>query len=382
METIYVAVPSFKDKFLQATIDDLFKQAAYPDRVSVGAFIQIDASSTNDEAWISNDYNGRVLYEYANAGTVLTIAGARLKSYQWITKKHTYFFQIDAHSKFDQNWDQKLIALYKKIQQEQNNYKVLISGILSGWGFDSLVNPLREDSIIHHVLNNEGVSEWREQGIYLERPSFNTEASKNIFLESGNFTPGATWDLSQTKEYERGWFTFAAFLFGLSEYQNEINIDPNVFNYSEEFLSSLQAFTYGWDVYHILNKPIYHLYKSPRYLSSVFRSTAQVESPVEYNINKMNSLKIILDFVLYNKTNEHIGTIRTIQELSEFLGYSLQGVFEKHWEAAVLANNDRIIQTQELFNYFSTTEEKEHAWRILYELFWAMFVYYNKNGGE
>jgi hypothetical protein len=381
MEKIYIAVPSFKDKFLQSTIDDLFEKAAYPDRVYVGAFIQIDPDSNDETTFVRNDYEGHVFYQYANAGTVLNIAGAREKSYQWLNSTYTYFFQIDAHSRFDQNWDETIIALYKKIQKEQKNQKILISGILSGWGFDSLVTPLRKDSKVNYVLNKEGIYEWREKGIYLEKPSFDTESSQRIFLESGNLTPGATWDLSQTKEYEKGWFTFAAFLFGLSEYHNDITINPDVFNHSEEFLSSVQAFTYGWDVYHVLNKPIYHLYKSPRYLSSVFRSTAQVESPVEYNINKMKSLKTMLDLVIHNQTNEYIGKTRTIQELSTFLGYDLKNVFEKHWQAAVLANDEKIIQAQDLFNNFSTIDEKEHAWRILYELFWAMFIYYNKNGG-
>jgi hypothetical protein len=116
----------------------------------------------------------------------------------------------------------------------------------------------------------------------------------------------------------------------LSEYQKEITINPNVFNHSEEFLSSLQAFTHGWDVYHILDKPIYHLYKSPRHLSSDFRSTAQVESPVEYNINKMRSLKTMLDLIIYDKPNPYIGTTRSITDLSSFLGYSLQQIFKKH----------------------------------------------------
>jgi hypothetical protein len=381
MENIYIAVPSFKDKFLQSTIDDLFDQAAHPDRVYVGAFIQIDPNDGNGEALITNDYDGHVFYEYANAGTVLTIAGARLKSYQWLDSDYAYFFQIDAHSRFQKDWDIKIIEIYKRIQTEQKNKKILISGILSGWGYDSLVTPLRKDSEIHYILNKDEVYEWREKGIYIERPSFDTESSQRIFLESGNLTPGATWYLAQDKEYERGWFTFAAFLFGLVEYHNEVAIDPNVFNHSEEFLSSLQAFTHGWDVYHILDKPIYHLYKSPRHLSSTFRSTAQVESPVDYNINKMKSLQIMLDLVIYNKTTEYIGSDRTIQDLSNFIGYDLQAVFKKHWEAALSSVEEKIIQTQNLFNEFSTIEDKERAWRILYELFWAMFIRSHKNGG-
>jgi hypothetical protein len=82
MEKIYIAVPSFKDKFLQSTIDDLFDKAAHPSRVYVGAFIQIDPNDKNHEALITDDHEGQVFYEYANVGTVLTIAGARLRSYQ------------------------------------------------------------------------------------------------------------------------------------------------------------------------------------------------------------------------------------------------------------------------------------------------------------
>jgi hypothetical protein len=103
MDSIYVAIPSFKDEYLQSTIDDLFYRAKYPNDITIGCFIQIDENSNDNNVLISNDYDGKVLFEYETIGKVLTIPGARLKSYQWLNEKHKYFLQLDAHSRFDQN---------------------------------------------------------------------------------------------------------------------------------------------------------------------------------------------------------------------------------------------------------------------------------------
>ena len=381
MDSIYVAIPSFKDEYLQSTIDDLFYRAKHPERITVGCFIQIDANGNNDKILISNDYSGRVLFEYATVGQVLTIPGARLKSYQWLNSEHKYFLQLDAHSRFDQNWDVELITQYKIIQQETKKEKVLISGAIKGWGFDSVSTTTIPKAEIQWDYNQHGLKEWKEIGNHLESFSFNKPVSKRIFLESGNLTPTVEWIDKPDYSYQPSWFLFGAFTFGLSVFRLQHQIPANVFNHAEEFCNSIQAFTNGWDGYTIFYKPVYHLNRNARQLSSVFRSTAQIETPLEYNINKMQNIKNILDIFIRNTEDPIIGDKRTLNDLYNFLGYSLREVFIDFLNEAFNQVDQKILNVQGLFQNFDKIEDKENAWHILYETFWAMFVYYQKIGG-
>jgi hypothetical protein len=95
----------------------------------------------------------------------------------------------------------------------------------------------------------------------------------------------------------------------------------------------------------------------------------------------MQNIKNILDIFIRNTEDPIIGDKRTLNDLYNFLGYSLREVFIDFLNEAFNQVDQKILNVQGLFQNFDKIEDKENAWHILYETFWAMFVYYQKIGG-
>jgi hypothetical protein len=254
-----------------------------------------------------------------------------------------------------------LINQYKRIQKETQKEKVLISGAIKGWGFDSMATTTISNADIAWYYNKYGDKEWKEKGNHLESFAFNKPVSKRIFLESGNFTPTVEWIDKPDRSYQSSWFLFGAFTFGLASFRLQHQIPANVFNHAEEFCNSIQAFTNGWDGYAILYKPVYHLNRNPQQLSSIFRSAAQIEMPLEYNINKIQNIKNILDIFIRNTQDPIIGDQRSLNDLYHFLGYSLREVFIDFLNEAFNQVDQKILHVQGSFQNFDKIEDKENA---------------------
>jgi hypothetical protein len=54
----------------------------------------------------------------------------------------------------------------------------------------------------------------------------------------------------------------AGFLFAAGSFVEEVPYDPYLYFHGEEQSLAVRAFTRGWDIYHPLLIPVYHLYKS------------------------------------------------------------------------------------------------------------------------
>jgi hypothetical protein len=54
----------------------------------------------------------------------------------------------------------------------------------------------------------------------------------------------------------------AGFLFAAGHFVEEVPYDPYLYFHGEEQSLAVRAFTRGWDIYHPLVVPLYHLYKT------------------------------------------------------------------------------------------------------------------------
>lgn len=108
IDTIFVAIPSYRDPECRHTVDDLFKRAACPGRVSVGICLQEgDEDGTREylEARYTSDQVRIDFVDYREAAGPC-VARARSQSI-WCGEK--YYLQIDSHMRFRTGWDVFLI---------------------------------------------------------------------------------------------------------------------------------------------------------------------------------------------------------------------------------------------------------------------------------
>ena len=118
---IFVSIACFMDNDILNTIDDCLKKAKNPSNIIFGICFQYDGKNDFLKKYDNNPQFKIYRMHYNNAKGP---AYARAIIYS-LFNNEDYFFQIDCHTRFFENWDTKLLnsfALCKKI-----NPKAIIS---------------------------------------------------------------------------------------------------------------------------------------------------------------------------------------------------------------------------------------------------------------
>ena len=117
MKKIYVSLASYRDPYLQSTIDSLFCEADYPKNIMVGCFIHaLEHEIKSSE--LERTYDGKVQYDLELAGKMFSVTACRNRCLKWLDDTYDYILQIDSHSRFDQGWDTRLIKLIESIDDK------------------------------------------------------------------------------------------------------------------------------------------------------------------------------------------------------------------------------------------------------------------------
>lgn len=243
---IYVSLASYRDPYLQSTIDSLFCESDFPNNIKVGCFIHA-LPEEMDTLKLERTYDGKVEYSIERAGQMFSVTECRNRSLAWLTDEYDYILQVDAHTRFDQGWDTYLINLIESIEYD----KPILSGSLST--FD-----IKEDG--------EEVKTYMKscRSFYM-----NNEDTKRAFLHSYDLAPnGHILPLIEGKNYAIDWYLAGHFIFAPAAYFKSIPQPDWVLFWGEEVINGVRAFTAGWNVYIPEDIPLYHLYspviKRPR----------------------------------------------------------------------------------------------------------------------
>ena len=111
MTTIFISIAAYKDKLLPITINEAYSKAKYKDNLVFGIFEQnTDVDSIN----LNNfEFKDQIRYKRVDPETTKGVCWAR-KNVQDMYQNETYYFQIDAHTLFDQDWDEYIIDHLKE----------------------------------------------------------------------------------------------------------------------------------------------------------------------------------------------------------------------------------------------------------------------------
>ncbi len=105
---IFVSIACFMDIDIINTIEDCLQKAEYPERIVLGICLQYDPK---DDFLKSYDNNPQCKIHRINWKNAKGPAFARGILYDMFTNED-YFFQIDCHTRFFQNWDTNIINHY------------------------------------------------------------------------------------------------------------------------------------------------------------------------------------------------------------------------------------------------------------------------------
>lgn len=105
---IFVVIACYRDRELAPTITDLFARASYPDDISVGVCLQYDPAVDDPRCANVPTRPDQVQIVHAHRGESLGLGWARYVSERLWRGEH-YVLQIDAHMRFADGWDERLI---------------------------------------------------------------------------------------------------------------------------------------------------------------------------------------------------------------------------------------------------------------------------------
>lgn len=127
LETIYVAIASYRDWQCSATVENVFFRAKYPERIRVGVVDQIDEGDAKcgqpampcdaDPDQILCQYSGQIDVFEMDATLAVGPTYARHLGHRMYRGEY-FAMQCDAHVQFVQDWDADIVEQWKSAKNE------------------------------------------------------------------------------------------------------------------------------------------------------------------------------------------------------------------------------------------------------------------------
>lgn len=318
--TIFVSIPSYRDKDCKNTIKEIFNKAIYPDRIYVGVFMQ--NSSNSEEMCMypsrsSSETHSKQLYpvrqnqirylstDFKNAKGPLY---ARKQIIDKLYQDETFFLMIDAHTIMRENWDVDMIRMLEILRLKH----MIKNPILSSYPDTFAEYEKRDDIVTTNVLCN---------------------------ILNGHEYPVSTGAIKKPEGYfykqfmigGGGTFTYGRFF-------REIQIDPTleyVFN-GEEFYFAALAYTNGWDIYSMPYNCLYHMYRTNEKKTEEgldwYADSDKVRNKEHEKASHILLKKLLTDERFATTHSYRMGTKRSLSSLYKELKYEPKGkTFKENW---------------------------------------------------
>jgi [Skp1-protein]-hydroxyproline N-acetylglucosaminyltransferase len=307
--TIFVSVASYRDEECSLTLDNLFNNAEFPERIFVGICEQNKEGILNELC-----INNRVL-KYKNNIRITKIDYKQAKGPTYaryycskLWRGEQYYLQIDSHVFFEKNWDTDLIHMINQIKTNPNES---ILPVLS------VYPPTKEQ------MQLKGFPE-------MDSGKLNTD---NIL----SFLCGWSEPSDIPKRSNKPW-AGAGFMFLESHFLYSVPFDPNLSHLfqGEEVLFSARLFTSGYDFYTPNKKICYHHYnrtKATLYHKDIKNSSdcrSKAEKRILFLLGLLPKQSVTDDF-LRNVNYYGIGKFRTISDFWKVSGIDFESKTVERW---------------------------------------------------
>eukprot|EP00638_Chattonella_subsalsa_P001786 CAMPEP_0117744186 /NCGR_PEP_ID=MMETSP0947-20121206/6602_1 /TAXON_ID=44440 /ORGANISM="Chattonella subsalsa, Strain CCMP2191" /LENGTH=507 /DNA_ID=CAMNT_0005561073 /DNA_START=162 /DNA_END=1685 /DNA_ORIENTATION=- len=337
-DSIFVSIGSYRDELCPPTLKSMYEKAANPEKVYTGLVMQncldhcrtgvldkqgtikdmgpdIDCYKDFCESDVGREHcdAGRVRLFFINETESLGPAQARYFAAK-LWQGENWFFQIDSHCVFAQDWDTELILEYSQCPTE---------------------NPKR---VLTHYPPSPDMRGWQDKvGMRMCDPLFATSD-----IESQIVRLGAGMFFDKEKIGPRyAPFIAAGFFFTHSSFLAEVPFDPLMpwIFMGEEILLSLRAWTNGWDIFSPNKNTVTHYYvrrHKPKFWETVGRVFKQpgIHNPIQLKV--MDRVKNIIGYpethddivyppsLLAHKDLYGIGNVRQSQDFMDMVGIDVQ----------------------------------------------------------
>lgn len=216
-ERIFVQIPSYRDPECQWTLKDMFEKATNPERVFAGVVWQF-IRGKDDRCFLQKTRPGQVRQKLIDARFSKGVCWARAQT-QELWQGEEYTLQIDSHTRFEPDWDQKLIHLCR----QTGSSKPVITC------YPPAYTP--PDTFYKGNIFSMGAKEFDRDGMF-------SMEGHAISLEDAPALPIP------------GMFCAAGFLFAPAAIIREVPYDPHLYFTGEEITLAVRLWTHGWDLFY------------------------------------------------------------------------------------------------------------------------------------
>jgi len=235
-QTIFISIASYLDPMLFFTLNDAVAKAARPELLALGV---VDQHHANQRALVAAlPFARQVRYVHLHPQDTLGVSWARNTAFS-LYDGEAFLLQVDSHTLFEPGWDEQLRSLHARLCER--SAKPIVS-----------TYPYRFDMVDGRPQYTPG--DGRTALVLRPHPEKELTRDDAVlrFMARHLFT----------NEPVLGCHVSAGFLFAAGSFVEEVPYDPYLYFHGEEQSLAVRAFTRGWDIYHPLTTPVYHLYKN------------------------------------------------------------------------------------------------------------------------
>lgn len=231
--TIFVAIASYRDPWLWRTVYDCLGKAEDPAALRFGIVEQSETPSQIDSV-----IDSQIRYLHCHHDHSRGACWARSFTYG-VYQDEDYLLQIDSHMLFAPGWDRILINKLEDVSQP-NPHSIISS---YPYAFKEEDGKLKVDGHPGHAMVMRV-----------------TKAS-----DFNNGSPVLSFEAApiKTQHPVRGYHVAGGCLFTRGHFVHVVPYDPLLYFQGEEQNLAIRAWTHGWDIFHVPDLPVFHLYKKP-----------------------------------------------------------------------------------------------------------------------
>ena len=284
---IFVSVVSYRDPLLEKTIRNLFETKSSDSLLFVGVFEQTVQEDSLEVKAPDLLERMDVRYKRVDPKYTMGVGWARYNNALQVMNEE-YFFQIDSHMQFDQDWDRKLIEDFKIASRKHGNTnKIIISAACKNF-------EIIDENIVLHTHPIPITSKVRY---------FEYDKENNLLGAHGDLING-------TNDVEPAIHICAGNFFTHTDWLYDVGPDGRMYFSGEEQKIVLSSYLAGYHIYHPREIVSYHYMGSSDYISKVWKDPVIKELEYAEGVQK--------SYVYWNRYLKSIGS----EDLKRFYEYS------------------------------------------------------------
>jgi hypothetical protein len=214
--TIFLSIASYRDPDLRNTIRSAYENAKYRNKIFFSVHSQAEENEHPNLSFIPKE---NIRYVKKHWSESLGVCWARQIANQHTTSSK-YFLQIDSHTRFEKDWDSKIINAYKKSTEF--------------WGETIILTTYPHSFTIDKETKEERLGRGHE--VQKITGYWNKEAKMLWGKSTGNVVQDTVYG-------DESLFLSAGFLFSTSETMQKLPYDSELYFAGEEASLFIRAYT-------------------------------------------------------------------------------------------------------------------------------------------